>query len=127
MPLLRTGRCEVMVVQRARFDARADWNGVRCVHSNSDCSGRLIRALVGSRRCCALCRDRAVALRSAIAEELPDLADFGNHVKIDISDNDFVFVAAGLGNDLPPRIAEITLAIEFADAPRLLRSRSEEH
>src|SRR3954463_3117187 len=79
-------------------------------------TGRSIRGGGG----CALCRQRRICLWPAIAEELPDLAHLADHVEVEVRDYDFIFVAAGLRNDFSPRIAEITLAVKFADIPRLL-------
>ena len=45
-----------------------------------------------------------------------------NHVQIKVGDHRFVLIAAGLRDDLAARIAEIALAVKFADAPRLLRA-----
>src|SRR5579862_889928 len=62
--------------------------------------------------------DFAVGFWAAIAEELPGFADFLDVVEVELSDEQFVFVAAGLGNDFSARIAEITLAVELANFPR---------
>src|ERR1043166_8347208 len=59
-----------------------------------------------------------ITLGPAIAEELPGVAHFANHVEIQISNHQCVFVARRLGDDLTARIAEIALAIELADVPR---------
>ena len=64
--------------------------------------------------------DRAVAFRPAVAEELPHLTDFRDHVEIEIRDDHFVFIPAGLRDDLAAGIAEVALAVKLADAPRLL-------
>ena len=75
-------------------------------------------------RCCrrrTLRRQGAIAFRAAVSEELPHLANLGNHVQIKISHHNFILVAAGLRNDLPPRIAEVTFAVEFAMASRFPR------
>src|SRR5579859_2403498 len=65
-----------------------------------------------------LCNQALVAVWAPVAEELPGVAHFCDHVEVEIGDHDFVFVAAGLRDDLAARIAEITLAIEFAYIPR---------
>src|SRR6266404_6023761 len=78
--------------------------------------------LVGCRGLARLRGEWAVTVRAAVAEELPDIADFSDHVEIEVGDNQFVLVAAGLSDDLSPRSAEITLSVEFADAPRLLHA-----
>src|ERR1700722_3218473 len=75
---------------------------------------------VRRRRCSALRRDRAIAFRPAVAEKLPHFTPLGDHVQIEIRNYDFILIAACLCDDLASRIAEITLAIEFADAPGLL-------
>src|SRR5262249_121033 len=54
----------------------------------------------------------------AVAEELPGVADLRNHIEIEVSDHDFVFVAASLGDDLAAGRTEITLSVKFADVPR---------
>src|ERR1700687_851288 len=65
---------------------------------------------------------RSVSFRTAVAIKLPDFPHFLDHVEIEIGDQHFVFVAAGLGEDLSARIAEITLAIKLANVPWLLSS-----
>src|SRR5262249_4779166 len=52
-----------------------------------------------------------------IAIELPLNAHFFNHVEVEIGCDQLVFIARSLRNDLSARIAEITLAVEFADVP----------
>src|SRR5919201_8906 len=76
--------------------------------------------LVRSNRAAALCGQDAVGFWPAVAEELPHLANFKNHVQVEIGDQDFILVATGLSKDLATRIAKIALAVELADAPRLL-------
>src|SRR3954464_1555881 len=83
-------------------------------------TGRSIRGGGGG----ALCRQRLICLWPAIAEELPDLAHLADHVEVQVRDYDFIFVAAGLRNDFSARIAEITLAVKFADIPWLLPSHA---
>src|SRR5438270_8298420 len=68
----------------------------------------------------ALRRDWAVALRTPIAKELPDFANFGDHLEVEVRYHDFVFVAARLRNNFAARVAKITLAVKFPDAPRFL-------
>src|SRR5437868_11662372 len=76
--------------------------------------------LVGCGGLARLRGERAVAFRPAVAEELPHVANFSDHVEIKVGNHQFVFVAAGLSDYLSPRRTEITLSVEFADAPRLL-------
>src|ERR1700675_757633 len=64
-------------------------------------------------------RQRAIGFRTTVAIELPDLSHFLDHVEIEAGDQHFVFIAAGLGEDLAARIAEVTLAIKLSDIPRL--------
>src|SRR6266436_6709843 len=68
----------------------------------------------------ALVGQNAVTLRPPIPKELPHFANFENHVQVKVRHQHIIFVAAGLREDLAPRIAEITLAIELANAPWLL-------
>src|SRR5581483_9563586 len=70
------------------------------------------RKLLSSRR-----RERPVGLRSAVAVKLPGVADFADHVQVEIGDDDVVGVARACGEDAAARIAEVTLAVELADAP----------
>src|SRR6185437_1027642 len=70
----------------------------------------------------ALGRQRRICLWPAIAEELPDLAHLADHIEVEVRDHDLIFVAAGLRNDFSAWIAEITLAVKFADIPRLFPS-----
>ena len=60
----------------------------------------------------------AVHIGAPVAEKLPGLADFFDHVQIQIGGQHFIFVARGLGDNLAARIAEITRAVKFADIPR---------
>src|SRR5258708_21688791 len=68
-----------------------------------------------------LCRagagDFAVRFRAAVAIELPGVANFLNFIEIQLGDEQFVLVAAGLLHDFAARVAEIALAVEFADFP----------
>src|SRR4029079_3799962 len=65
-------------------------------------------------------RNAAVGLGAAIPVELPGVADFLDHVEIEARDHQFVLVAAALGDEASPRIAEVALAVELADVPRRL-------
>src|SRR5437016_1740556 len=65
----------------------------------------------------SLRHELSVALRPAIAEELPGVTHFANHIEIKIGNNQRVLVARRLRDDLSARIAKVTLAIEFADVP----------
>ena len=51
-----------------------------------------------------------VHVGTAVAEELPGFAHFGDHVEVEIGGEHFVFVARSLGEDLAARIAEIALS-----------------
>src|SRR5688500_7064756 len=63
-------------------------------------------------------RDSAVGLGPAIAVELPRVSHLLDQAEIEIGDDEFVLIAAADREDLPSRIAEVTLAIELADVPR---------
>src|SRR5882724_11349122 len=69
-------------------------------------------------------RDFTVGFRAAVAEELPGIADFLDFIEIEFGDEQFVLVAAGLLDDFPTRIAEITLAVKFADFPGSFRANA---
>src|SRR5712692_11019287 len=80
--------------------------------------------LIGGRRLPRLRRQCAVGFRTAVAIKLPDLSYFLDHVEIEIGDQQFVFVAAGLGEDLAAWIAEVTLAVKLSNVPRLFPSHA---
>src|SRR6266850_6150330 len=61
-----------------------------------------------------------VGFRTPVAEELPGFPDLGDHVEIQIGDQHFILIAAGLRDDRPTRITEIALAVKLADIPRFL-------
>src|SRR3954470_6845646 len=67
-----------------------------------------------------LADDGFITIRTTIAEELPGVADFGNHVEIEIGDDKLIFVATRLCHDLAAWSAEVTLPIELADGPWFL-------
>src|SRR6185436_16287765 len=50
-------------------------------------------------------------------EKLPGLPHLGYLVEVEVGGEDFVFVAAGLGDDLAARVAEVARAVELADVP----------
>src|SRR5258708_35829056 len=62
-------------------------------------------------------RDFSVGFRAAVAVELPGIADFLNLVEIQLGDEQFVLVAAGLLDDFAARVAEVAFAVKFADFP----------
>src|SRR2546429_623741 len=68
----------------------------------------------------ASARDFSVGFRAAVAVELPGVAHFLNFIEIQLRDEEFIFVATGLLHDFPAWIAEIALAVEFADFPGML-------
>src|SRR5689334_658978 len=68
----------------------------------------------------ALRGQNAIAFRPPVAEELPHFANLQNHVEVEVGHEHFVLVAAGLGKNFASRIAEVTLAVKFPDAPGLL-------
>ncbi len=114
------GGREVGIVERTGFDSGWEMRGFGRGHELR--SARLAFAPHTSVCGCgfaSLRGNRTVTFRPAIAEELPHFAHFLDHVEIKIRYDDFIFIAAGLRDNLTARIAEITLAIELPDAPRL--------
>src|SRR5260370_33912582 len=81
------------------------------VSARSNLVGRL-RAFAGAGP-----RDFPVGFRAAVAIELPGVADFLNFVELQLGDEQFVLVAAGLLDDFAARVAEVTFAVKFADFP----------
>src|SRR5882762_8022016 len=69
---------------------------------------------------CTGARDFSIGFRAAVTVKLPGIADFLNFIEIQFSDQQLILVAAGLLNDFPARVAEIALAVEFADLPGML-------
>src|SRR5437773_993570 len=63
-----------------------------------------------------------VRFGAPVAEELPDVPHFLDLVEIQIRDDHFLLVAGSFGDDLSARRAEIALAVEFANVPRMLAS-----
>src|SRR5439155_22719668 len=66
----------------------------------------------------------SVRFRPAVSKELPNITAFLNFIQIQIRSDDFLFIARALRNDLAARRAEITLAIELTDVPRMLASNA---
>src|SRR3989442_1973766 len=64
--------------------------------------------------------DFAIGFRAPVAIELPGGAHLVDFVQVQLSDEQLVFIAAGLRDDLPARVAEVALAVELADFPRPL-------
>ena len=62
-------------------------------------------------------RDFSVGFRAAVAIELPGVANFLNLLEIQFGDEQFVPVAAGLLDDFAARVAEVALAVKFANFP----------
>src|SRR6266478_147588 len=68
-----------------------------------------------------LIRDqRTVRVGPAIAEELPGISHFANHVEIEIGNNERILIAWRFGDKLSTWIAEIALTIKLTNVPRLL-------
>src|SRR5690242_16600410 len=65
-------------------------------------------------------RQRPVALRPAVAEELPGVAHLAQDGPVHIGDDELVLVLARLGDQLAAWIDEIGRAVEAADVPRRL-------
>src|SRR5437660_2535775 len=61
-----------------------------------------------------------VTIRATVAEELPGVAHFTDHVQIQISYHQRILVARRLGNDLPAGITEVALSVKLANVPGLL-------
>src|SRR3954451_4772850 len=62
--------------------------------------------------------DPVVRLRTAVAIELPGVADFADLVHVEIGDDERVLIAGRDGKHLAARIAEVALAVKLADVPR---------
>ena len=91
-------------------------NFLAVIFSYQNCGNTL---LVRGCRLSGLRRQRAIRFRTPVSIKLPDFPHFLDHIEIEIGDQHFVFIAAGLGEDLAARIAEVTLAVKLSDIPRL--------
>src|SRR6185437_12515354 len=58
-----------------------------------------------------------IQVGATVAEELPRLAHFGDHIEIQVGGEDFVAVAGSFGDDLAARVAKVALAVELAYVP----------
>src|SRR6266849_1944781 len=70
--------------------------------------------------CGTSARDFSVGVGPAVAVKLPSIADLLNFIEIQFRDQQFILVAAGLLYDFSARVAEVALAVEFADLPGIL-------
>src|SRR5205085_939834 len=61
--------------------------------------------------------ERAVCVGPPVAEELPCVSDLADFIKVEVGNDQVVFVARGLCDYLSARVAEIALAVELADVP----------
>ena len=68
---------------------------------------------------CLVRHQRAVGIGPAIAEKLPRVSHFANHVEIQIGNHQRVLIARRLGNKPPSRIAKITLPVKLTNVPGL--------
>ena len=64
--------------------------------------------------------DRSVGIRPTVTEELPRVSHLADLVHVEVGDDEFVLIPGAFGDDLAARVAEITLAVKFADVPRCL-------
>ncbi len=64
----------------------------------------------------------SIGLGAAVTVELPRVADLLNFVEVQVGDEELILVAAGLLDDFAARVAEITLAVKFADFPGSFRA-----
>src|SRR5262249_6931569 len=66
--------------------------------------------------------EQFVLVRPAVAEKLPGLPDFPNHVEVQIGCQHFILIARSLRDNLSAWIATITGSVKFSDIPRRLNS-----
>src|SRR3954453_16529431 len=62
--------------------------------------------------------DPVVRLRTAVAIELPGVADFTDLVHVEVGDDEGVLIARRAGEHLAARIAEVVLAVKLTGVPR---------
>src|SRR6266478_3058933 len=63
----------------------------------------------------------AVGFRTAVAIELPRRAHLLDFIEIQVRDDEFVLIPAGLRDNLAARITEIAFAVELPDLPGFFR------
>src|SRR5690348_18282197 len=61
--------------------------------------------------------DGPVGFRPPIPIELPRVANLLNHAEIEVGHHQFILVPAGHRDELAPRVAKVTLSVEFSDLP----------
>src|ERR1700722_10380622 len=61
-----------------------------------------------------------VSLWAAVTIKLPDVAHFANHVHVQVGDDQRIFLARALLDDLAPRIGEVALPVKFTEVPGFL-------
>src|SRR5437773_12183309 len=61
--------------------------------------------------------ERFVLIGPPIPVKLPGLADFPDHVEVQIGREYFILIARGLRDNLPARIAEVTGPVKLPDIP----------
>src|SRR5262245_47118470 len=61
--------------------------------------------------------ERFVCIRPPVAEELPGVAHITNQIQIQVRNHQRVFITRRLSDELAARVAEIALAVKFADVP----------
>jgi len=103
MSSFQYGECEI---------SRDLVNAVRDADAFEFLGGRIHRATGGVRS--FLCTSQGGG-----AMILPNVADFADHVEVQVGDDDGVLFAGAFGDDLSRGIGEITLSIEFAKFPGL--------
>src|SRR5436309_9121847 len=62
----------------------------------------------------------SIGLGAAVAIKLPGVANFLDFVEVQVGDEQFVLIAAGLGDDFPARITKIAFAVKLANLPGML-------
>src|SRR6185295_11389060 len=63
-----------------------------------------------------------VGFGTPVPEELPGVPDLSDQVEIQIGDDEFLTVPAALRNQTAARIAEVALAVEFANLPGIFNA-----
>src|SRR5260370_27531870 len=62
----------------------------------------------------------SIGLGAAVTVELPRVADLLNFVEVQVGDEEFILVAAGLPNNFAARIAKAALSREITHLPETL-------
>src|SRR5258706_146198 len=96
---------------------RISGDSARSLAENETAARRHRRSCVYAQDEFSKLHDAVVRLRTAVAIELPGVADLADLVHVEVGGDERVCIARADGKHLAARIAEVALAVELADVP----------